>query len=732
MKNLISLFTATLLTIMASAQVTIIPKPNKVSYNGSTFQINKTSVIYSNSKDPHNAQYLQLFLNRATGFNIERVKELPNSNYIKLLLTKGEGIPAEGYRLVVSSEGVTIEGSEEAGLFYGIQSLFQMLPASIYSGKSYGNEVWEIAGVEIDDAPRFGYRGMHLDISRTFFDINTVKKFIDWLSYHKINKFHWHITDDNGWRVEIKKYPKLTEVGAWRGENEAVRASFGSGSARYGGFYTQKEIKEVVSYAAERYIEIIPEVDLPGHSRAFAAAYPDIACDGEEGGLSVQGEESNVFCVGKEKNFKILEDIIKELSALFPSKTFNIGGDEVNYNSWDKCPHCQALMKEKGMTKHVELLNYFVRKMESILEKHGKEMAGWDEILDGGELKPTSKIHAWRSVAKGIESVRKGQPTVMMPGEYCYYDMKQSPVERGHNWAGIVTLEKAYSLDPIGTAQLNPEEAKLMLGVEGALWAELFGYPARFMEYQAYPRIAALAEVGWTQPENKEFKEFSNRLSSAHFERLYQMGIAFRMDPPSAVYKDGAILVTAPYPWAVVRYTTNEQEPSMYSPIYRGEIITDKPQMFRFATFYRDEIKSVSIQPENAQYKYLTPPTTIESSMAENPRFPIVNVTDYKANTYFRSLTRAKAGDSFTYIFESPVKAKRITVETGIPNITFYGVTDGYAEFSYDGENFTGKTEFKLNKAVLYPVEAVKKVRIIITKANDGHTLALQDLKIEE
>ncbi|NCB20178.1 MAG: beta-N-acetylhexosaminidase, partial [Bacteroidia bacterium] len=466
--------------------------------------------------------------------------------------------------------------------------------------------------------------------------------------HHKINKFHWHLTDDNGWRIEVKKYPKLTELGAWRGENEVLRPSFGSGNERYGGFYTQKEIKEIVAYAAERHIEIIPEIDLPGHSRAVTASYPEVGCDGNDNSVSVQGEAQNVWCVGKENNFKMLENIIKEVAALFPSKYFHIGGDEVNYDAWDNCPHCQALMKEKGMEKHEELLNYFVRRMETIVEKQGKHMAGWDEILDGGELKPESMVYAWRSVAKGIESVKKGQPTVMLPGEYCYYDMKQSPAERGHNWAGIVTLEKAYSLDPVATANLDENQSKLVLGVQGALWAELFGYPARFMEYQAYPRIAALAEVGWTQPQNKGFEDFSRRLSSAHFERLFQMGIAFRMDPPKAVYTNGAILVTAPYSWAVVRYTTDESEPTMYSPVYRGEIITDKAHKFRFATFYKDEIKSVSIQPENASYSYISPATTIETSMNENSRFPISNVTDYKHNTYFRTATRVNAGDHFT------------------------------------------------------------------------------------
>ncbi len=732
MKRLFSTFATLFFTVLMTAQITIIPKPNKLVVRSDNFKIDKGTVVFSNTKNDKNLEYLRKFLKNASGFHFEQSATTPSGNFIILDMSPDYSIPLEGYKLKVTKEGISIQGSTQTGIFYGIQTLFQMLPPVIYSGNPKGDENWTVQGAEIEDSPRFAYRGMHLDVSRTFFDAETVKNFINWLSYHKINTFHWHLTDDNGWRIEIKKYPKLTELGAWRGENEVLRPSFGSGNERYGGFYTQKEIKEIVAYAAERHIEIIPEIDLPGHSRAVTATYPEVGCDGNDNSVSVQGEAQNVWCVGKEDNFKMLDRIVKEVAALFPSKYFHIGGDEVNYDAWDNCPHCQALMKEKGMENHEELLNYFVRRMENIVEKHGKHMAGWDEILDGGELRPESRVYAWRSVAKGIESVKKGQPTVMLPGEYCYYDMKQSPAERGHNWAGIVTLEKAYSLDPVKTAKLDQKEAKLVLGVQAALWAELFGHPARFMEYQAYPRIAALAEVGWTQPELKEFTDFSYRLSSAHFERLYQMGIAFRMDPPKAVYINGAIMVTAPYPWAVVRYTTDESEPTMYSPIYRGEIITDKAHKFRFATFYKDEIKSVSIQPENASYSYISPATTIETSMTENNRFPISNVTDYKQNTYFRTANRIKAGDHFTYIFEQPVKASRITVETGIPNITFYGVTDGYAEYSYDGTNFTGKTEFVLNTAVLHPEKPVKKVRIVATKPNDGHILSLQDLKIEE
>ncbi len=731
MKKITTFLVMSIITILSYSQITIIPKPNSLELNDEYFKFNSQTVIYSNEKNKSNISYTKEYLNRGTNFKIETVKNRPINNYIILDISSSYDIPNEGYKLSINNKGVLIKASTEAGIFYGIQSLLQMLPATVYSGKIDNTELI-VQGVNISDYPRFSYRGMMLDVSRTFFDAKTVKQYINWLSYHKINKFHWHLTDDNGWRIEIKKYPKLTQLGAWRGDNEVLSPSFGSGSARYGGYYTQEEIKDIVAYAAERHIEIIPEIDLPGHSRAVTASYPNVGCDGDDNSVSVQGESNNVWCVGKEDNFKMLENIIKEVASLFPSKYIHIGGDEVNYDAWDNCPHCQNLMKKREMKKHEELLNYFVKRMESILEKHGKYMAGWDEILDGGELKPNTRVYAWRSVAKGIESVTKGQSTIMMPGEYCYFDMKQSPVERGHNWAGIVTTEKSYSLDPIATAELNDKQANLIVGIQAALWTELLGYPNRFIEYQTFPRIAAIAEVGWTNPENKEWNNFNSRLKSAHYERMYQMGIAFRLEPPKADYVNGSIIVLSPEPWLVVRYTTDESEPNMYSPIYRGEIITDRAHKFRFATFYRDEIKSVSIKPENADYTYLKPVTRVETNMIENSKFPIKNVTDYNFNTYFRTTTKTKEGDYFTYIFEEPVKASRITIETGIPKITFYGVTDGYAEYSYDGKNFEDKSYFNKNIAILYPKKPILKVRITITKPNDGHILSLQDLKIEE
>lgn len=728
-KRLLTLVSALLLSLLINAQNLIIPKPVSEKAGEGHFVLNEKTVLNSNEKSSFNINYLKGKLELATGYRLESKNR--DENRISLMLVSDQNIKPEGYLLEVNPSEIVIKATTSAGIFYGIQTLLQIVPASVYSGRSTAADNWNIASVSIEDYPRFGYRGMMLDVSRTFFDAQTVKKYIEWLAHHKINTLHWHLTDDNGWRIEIKKYPLLTEKGAWRGENEVLAPAFGSGKERYGGFYTQNEIKEIVKFAAERNIEIVPEIDLPGHSKAVTASYPNVACNHSDNSVSVQGEGQNVWCVGKEENFKMLENIMKELAKLFPGKYIHIGGDEVNYTAWDNCPSCAALKEREGMKTNEELLNYFVRRMEKIVEKTGKKMAGWDEILDGGDLHGETRVYAWRSVEKGIESVRKGQPTIMMPGAYCYFDMKYSPIERGHNWAGIVSTEKTYSLDPTGTAALNEEESKLIVGVQGALWTELLGWPAKFLDYQTFPRLTAVAEVGWSPQSIRKWDDFNNRLERGHYNRMANMGISFRLPYPVVNYEDGAIRVKLPYEWAVIRYTSDESEPTALSPVYKGEIFTDKPEKYRFATFYKDDIKSITVTAENGGYRYLSPSVEITTNLEEGKHNKIHNLTDYKSDTYFRTTRRLAAGDYLTYTFAEPVKSSRIIVETGMPVVDFYWITDGYVEYSYDGAEFVKGEEFKRGTATIIPDKPVKAVRIKVTGPNDGYVAGFRDLKIE-
>jgi hexosaminidase len=716
--------------VAQSSELDIIPKPQEVKVNEGYFLLDENVAVKGN--DPFSVNYLKEKIKNSTSITL--LDEKANAQkVIGILIDPNMEVKKEGYTLTVTPQEITIKAIDKAGAFYGVQTLLQLFPATIY-GKATGWEDYKIPAVEIKDYPRFGYRGVMLDVSRTFSPLPVIYNLLDWLSYHKINTFHWHLTDDNGWRIEIKKYPYLTQKGAWRGPGEVLPPTYGSGHKRYGGFYTQAEIKEVIKYAADRNIEIIPEIDMPGHSKSVIGAYPSVGCDNKTEFVSVNGEVKNVWCVGNEENYKMLDGIIKELAALFPSDYIHIGGDEVNMNNWKECSRCKALMEEKQMKHPSELQNYFVRRLEKIVNKYGKKMAGWDEILDGGELMKDTRVYAWRTVKRGIESVKKGQSTVMQVGEYCYVDMKQSPLERGHNWAGIVTLEKIYSLDPTGSFNLTPDEEKLVLGPQAGLWTELLNRPARFLEYQYFPRVAALAEVGWTKGELKNFDDFKKRLENSHYERMFNMGIAFRVPYPNVIYENNTLKVTLPYKHAVVRYTTDGSEPTCTSNIYTGDIVTFEPLKFKFATFYKDIIKSITVGPLNIEPEYLKPEVEVTSTF--DPKdyskgYNMDHVTNYNFKKCLRVSRAAVKGDWVLYNFKEPVKCNSIKVETGMPNITFYSVTDGYVEYSYNGKDFIKGDEFVHGIANIYPQQPVKAVRIVVTNTSDALAICFQALKIE-
>lgn len=714
------------------SELNLIPKPQSVQMREGRFTLDENTTIKGNAQFA--IKYLQDKIKNSADICIAE-KQDAAENFIEININAQENIKKEGYSLSVCPDRITITASDNGGAFYGVQTLLQMLPSSVY-GKASGWENWTIQCSQIEDYPRFGYRGAGLDVSRTFFPLETIYNFIDWISYHKINTFHWHLTDDNGWRIEIKKYPLLTQKGAWRGPDEVLPPAYGSGNKRYGGFYTQEEIKKVVKYAADRNITIIPEIDMPGHSKAIIHTYPQVGCTNENKEMSVNGEVNNVWCIGNEKSYVMIENIIKELITLFPSKLIHIGGDEVNMDNWKNCPCCQAFMKKEGMNEEIELLNYFVRKMEKIVNKYNRSIIGWDEIIKGGELQPSTVVYGWGSMKRGADAVRKGQPTVFLPGQYCYLDMKQSQYERGHNWAAIVTLDSTYKIDPIKMNDFTPEQEKLVLGIQGNLWTELLNRPARFLEYQFFPRLCALAEAGWTNAENKDYNNFFYRLTKSHYERMQNMGIAFRLPYPEVKYENNTLKVELPYEWAVVRYTTDGTEPSISSKIYTGDIVTFEPEKFRFATFFGNFNKSISVGASNIElHKYITPEVDIESSYSAdetNNRFPVTNATSYDFSKYWRINRRSQAGDYVLYTFREPVECSTITVETGIPNITFYSVTDGHVEYSYNGKEFIKGDKFVNGTAVIRPNEKVKAVKIVFTGMSDALITAFQNLKIEE
>ena len=371
----------------------------------------------------------------------------------------------------------------------------------------------------------------------------------------------------------------------------------------------------------------------------------------------------------------MIDDIIKEIAALFPSKIIHIGGDEVNFSIWKECPHCQALMKEKGIKSEPELQNYFMERVGKIIKKYGKNMAGWDEIVAVNDLPDNSIAYAWNSAKKGKEAAAKGINVVTQVCQYLYFDMKYTPIERGHNWASFISSEKAYSFDPISTLGVTKDEEKYILGPQSGLWCELLNRPARFLEYQTWPRNAALAEIGWTNQSLRKWEDFNKRLSKKHYERMFNMGIAFRVPYPNVVYENHTLKVDLPYDWMVVRYTSDGSEPTCNSPVYTGDIVTYEPNNFRFASFYKDILKSITVKASNIKTDYIKPNVKVTASYEANPKFPLSNAEDYNFNTYSRSKRNIGNGDWVLYSFTEPVECSKITIEVGI---FYYSIDKGY------------------------------------------------------
>jgi hexosaminidase len=580
------------------ASLGLIPKPSKTIINGGEFTITKNTRVVATGAAKVEAEKFIAATEKAMGYKLDLTDVAKSKNTIVFELSDTlTSINNEGYLLDVSSNGITVRALKPAGLFYGIQTIRQLLPETIYSEQLVENVKWTVPNVSITDAPRFGWRGYMLDVSRNFFDAEHVKRLIDRMAVHKLNLFHWHLTDDEGWRVEIKSYPKLTEVGAWRGKNEALEPSRGSGDARYGGFYTQEEIKEIVAYAAERHIQIMPEIDVPGHARAIVVAYPELLPDGTSNSKSVQGIANNVLSPVKEKTYTMLDTIFGELKTLFPFEYIHIGGDEVNTSAWMNSPSCVKFMRENNINSGRELQNYFNKRMEVIIANHGKKIMGWNEIIDGGELNLDTAVMSWTGTGPGFQSAKKGHPVIMAPGQHVYFDMKSSKDDEfGHWWAGIVSIEKVYEFDPFDKNDLTDAQLENILGVQACLWSEYLFEDGR-AEYQTWPRLTALAEVAWTPQSEREFTDFYNRLGNTHLQRLDVLNVKYRVPQPKAVIRRDTITIHTPWEGAEVRYTTDASEPTKTSVLYSGTpFYIEDYQNLRMKLFTKNGNESRSVK----------------------------------------------------------------------------------------------------------------------------------------
>lgn len=504
-------------------EINIIPEPASLSVKTGRFALTrKTPIVVQDAGGRRSADFLNLYLRQYYGFSLP-VQKTPSKNAIRLYTRKFIKAPdKDAYSFESSSTGISIEGDTYAGTFYGIQTLIQLLPARATGPLN-------IPAVSIQDAPRFGYRGLMLDVGRHFFPVSFIKKYIDYLALHKLNYFHWHLTEDQGWRIEIKKYPRLTEKGAWR--NGTITGRYpgkGNTNKTYGGYYTQEQVREIVRYAADRFITVIPEIEMPGHGSAAIAAYPELSCfpaastksyfpgectwAGDTLGKQVQqtwGVFDDVFCAGKENTFRFLQDVIDELIPLFPGSYIHIGGDECPKTNWKKCPRCQQVISEKGLKDEHELQSYFITRMEKYINSKGRRIIGWDEILEGG-LAPDATVMSWRGEQGGIEAARQQHDVIMSPTSHVYFDYSQSRNEDSVTIGGFIDLAKVYSFEPHPDV-LTPAEAGYIRGAQANVWTEYITNPAK-MEYMIFPRLAALSEVLWSNKEKKDWSRFEQKL----------------------------------------------------------------------------------------------------------------------------------------------------------------------------------------------------------------------------
>jgi hexosaminidase len=511
----------------------IIPAPVKLVMLKGGFTVNdRTGIVVSplNDETTMVADFLADMVERSTTFTMPITEgSKPVKNVIMLSIDTTMATGSEGYTLEVGRKNISVRSPSAAGLFHGVETIRQLLPPQVEADGGLTGEVTPyVPACAITDEPRFSYRGMHLDVCRHMFPVDEIKKYIDILALHKMNTFHWHLTDDQGWRIEIKKYPRLTEVGSQRKETivgHQGKPPYVFDGKPYGGFYTQDEIMDIVQYANERFINIIPEIEMPGHAVAAIASYPVFSCTGKPIEVATRwGVFDDVYCAGKDTTFAFLEDVLDEVMDLFPSEYIHIGGDECPKVRWEKCPACQQRIKDEGLKDVNELQSYFIRRIEKYLNAHGRRIIGWDEILEGG-LAPEATVMSWRGIKGGIEAAKMGHDVIMTPGTHMYLDHYQSEPE-GEPLAigGYSPLEWVYSYEPL-PEELTPDEQKYIMGLQGNVWTEYIPTSEQ-LEYMAFPRAFAIAETGWTPALKKDFEDFLARFT-AQRERYDLMGINY-------------------------------------------------------------------------------------------------------------------------------------------------------------------------------------------------------------
>ncbi|MCX2739623.1 glycoside hydrolase family 20 protein [Pontibacter anaerobius] len=743
--SLILLLSAGFAFAQSDSRISIIPKPQHLSLRKGEFILNADTRIYVPPKNEDLqsiANQLAQSIKAATGVQPQVVQKKPkkkDKNFIQLNLTSTpDTLGKEGYTLEVSLDKIILAANQPNGLFLGMQTLKQLLPPQPTKAPV------SVPGVSIADKPRYAWRGMHLDVTRHFQPVEFVKEYIDYLAMHKMNTFHWHLTDDQGWRIEIKKYPKLTEISAWR--DSTLEGHYWDlpqtyKKERHGGFYTQEQIKDVVKYAQERYITVVPEIEMPGHAVAALAAYPELSCTGGPFGVeSKWGIFKDVFCAGNEQTFTFLEDVLTEVMALFPSKYIHVGGDESPKARWEECPKCQKRIADEHLKDEHELQSYFVQRMEKFVNANGRQIIGWDEILEGG-LAPNAAVMSWRGTKGGIAAAKEKHYVVMTPGTHVYFDHYQGDRELEPTAIhGYSPLSKVYSYDPT-PAELTPEERKFILGAQANLWTEYIT-TQEHVQYMVFPRIAALSEVLWTPANLKDWDSFKQRMQQqyrrydamgVHYAKsAYQVRQQLELNPQ---HNSAKVTFATDATGTDIFYTLDGSAPTPQTNKYDGPIELNKAAVIKAASFVdgkqMEQATSKVFDAHKALNKQVSLATEPHKSFSPGT-VALVNglhgTTDHYDGQWLGYL-----GDNLEAVIDlkevQPVRRISSSYFQHIGYRVFLPAQIAYA-VSEDGKNYTtvkvisngeiGNEEGILRKAVTAEIPATKTRYVKITARNVG------------
>ena len=695
---------------LAPLYTDIIPQPASLVKGDGRFKINEHTAILCGKGTEKIAEYLRIYL------PLERSKG-QKSNSIRLIID--EKLGKEEYSLSIDKGGIEICGGDYGGVFNGVQSLLQILPHAIYTKSA--QLPMEVSYIKVKDAPQYQYRGFLLDVARTFQPVHEVKRVIDYMAYCKLNKLHFHLVDNPAWRIEIKKYPEFAKIGGFRGGDSKLHPIYSRFNQKYGGYYTQEELRDIVAYAAVRNIEVIPEIDMPGHSKALGVVHPAILCNYTPDVSQTNGIDTrNVWCVAKESNYALIEDIIKELVDIFPSQYIHIGGDEVNVSLWKPCPDCQKLMKEKGLKDGHQLEQHFINRVSDILTKYNRKSMVWDEAVEGGLLDKSTLVCGWRNRGLGWEtSTKNGYQTIVMPSNTFYLDKRQSPNERGHRSKAGVSLKTICDFS-IDNKTFTAEQCSHIAGIEGAFWSEIYlaninqnGHFSDYIEYMIFPRIFAVSELSWSK-NRRSYDEMTMLLNSSFYHKLRSMSATFRLESPMVKIENGKIHVTVNDGSKIYYKDVRNNKWFEYRTPLDAKLAPFVTFQSRLMTGYSNDVGAPAF------YVSKRPKLTLTSSMPFHAKRNAELCASYKDAAY---TTRcAKEGDWFEFRFEQPLSASYIQIRNGYEHLHRCLIYKGHIEVCYDGNTFVNVGKLYNGMYTLRPKknQQIYAIRLVADHISDA------------